>query len=157
MYEENEKLITTLTTTDGLKISQSFDQSFYLDGEKFLHVFPPTPFPEAAIPANFTWVKVASWAFCNYAPPGFQYKNAFYDPSLSLLFDIGGEGLDNTAPKTKAARATWIAAIVVPIVVILIVAAIVIFFVFIKPEHADVKSLRSGTGTSDLRASHVTQ
>lgn len=155
IFDQNEKVVSTLTTKGGLTISQSFDQGFYLDGEKFVHLSPPTVFPAVPVPANFTWEKVVSWAFCNYEPPGFQYKNAFYDPSLSLLFDLGDEYADKSAPKTKTARATWIAAIVVPIVIILIVAGIIIFFVFFKPKHADIKALRNGTGTSDLRSSHV--
>lgn len=144
MYESNDKWVTEVTSVDGLKMTQSMDQTFWLDGVKYIHEFPATVFPPVAIDANSTWTKTISWAFCNYLPPMYQYKQAFYDPSLALLFNLGDESADKSAPKSKTARATWIAAIVVPVVVILVVAAIVVFFV-LKPEVNPLKKMRGSS------------
>lgn len=137
-----DKLVTVAKLEDGLEITQSFDQNFYLDGDQYIHQFPPTlVFPPVEVPANFTYKKLSSWAFCEYRPPMRQYRTAFYDPSISVLFNLGDDSDDKSAPKSKTDRATWIAAIVVPIVIVAAVAGIILFLVF-RPKHDPLAPLK---------------
>lgn len=111
-----------------LEFTQVLDRGFLLDGEPFMNNMTHASGTEPNVPANAEFGLYFAFGFCQFHPPGFHPETIYWDPQLSVLFNVAPPD----TPATKKSNRTWLAILLGTLFGVLgLILIITLVFIFV--------------------------
>lgn len=118
--------MTSTNPSLSLAFTQSFDRGFLLDGMPYMNNMSHAGYSDIPWPAGVAFSQPFAFGFCQYFPPGFHPETIYWDPQLSILFNVQAP---EASPKQKR---TWLAILLGTLFGVLgLILIIVLVFIFV--------------------------